>query len=123
MAPYTPEDGQGPEPDSVVKRGEIFAYWEQGMEGRVLFAFQPEDSPQPIFLENGQHLTVYGEGGKVLWSGEINLVRVRFWDRHKLAVPIWSYTKQKGVPYGRWMEWFWRKPPLKARLEVRKTAR
>ncbi len=97
--------------------GKIFAYWEQGMEGRIEFAFQPADSDRPIMLESGQHLTIYGESGEVIWSGRIDLVRRRFWDRHDLQDPVWSYKKQKGVPYKRWMAWFWRRTPLKARLE------
>ena len=105
------------EPNPEVWDGKIFAYWEQGMEGRIEFAFQPVDSDRPIFLESGQYLTIYGENGEVIWSGHINLVRRRFWDRHNLQEPIWSYQKQKGVPYKQWLEWFWRKPSLKARLE------
>ena len=96
--------------------GKIFGYWEQGMEGRIEFAFQPANSNRPIFLENGQHLTIYHENGEVIWSGYINLVKVRFWDRHSLQTSIWSYQKQKGIPYKQWLGWFWRKPPLKARL-------
>ncbi len=97
--------------------GVIFAYWEQGMEGRIEFAFQPANSSKPIFLKNGHHLTIYSKNDEVVWSGYINLVKRRFWDRHRLPVPIWSYNKQKTVPYKQWMEWFWSKPPLKAKLE------
>ncbi len=98
--------------------GKIFAYLEQGMEGRIDFAFHAADSDRPIFLEDGQHLTIYDTNGEVIWSGQIHLVRRRFWDRHHLPVSIWSYTKQKGVPYHQWMAWFWQKPSLKARLET-----
>ncbi len=97
--------------------GEIFAYWEQGMEGRIEFAFRPAGSERFIFLHDGQRLTIYGDDGEVLWSGRVHLVRRRFWERHALSAPIWSYSKQKGVPYKKWMAWFWREQPLKARLE------
>jgi len=102
-------------------RGELEAYYEQGWEGRIEFAFQFEGNQKPFFLEKGQHLTIYKENGDVLWSGKINFVRKNNWfDKHKLNANIWSWTKQKGVSYADWMEWFWHKPPLKAKLIVEK---
>jgi hypothetical protein len=98
--------------------GELEAYWEQGMEGRIEFAFQFEGNQHPFFLEDGQHLTIYGASNEILWSGKIRLVKRGFFDRHKLKADIWSYTKQKGVSYADWMDWFWRKPPLKAKLDI-----
>ncbi len=117
----TTNDGQQGMSESEIQvwEGEILAYWEQGMEGRIEFAFQAANLDRPIFLENGQHLSIYDEDGTVVWSGNIELVRRRFWDRHNLREPVWSYTKQKGVSYKQWMAWFWRKPPLKARLVMR----
>lgn len=99
--------------------GELEAYYEQGWEGRVEFAFQFEGNQKPFFLENGQHLTIYKENGDVLWSGKLKFVRKNNWfDKHKLNADIWSWTKQKGVPYADWMEWFWHRPPLKAKLII-----
>jgi hypothetical protein len=96
--------------------GELVAYWEQGWEGRIDFAFQSDDANQPIFLKNGHTLTIYDEAETVLWSGKIKWVRVRVWDRYQNKKTIWSYEKQKGVSYGQWLAWFWREIPLKARL-------
>ena len=90
------------------------------MEGRIEFAFHMEGLAHPIFIENGQHLTIYGENDEVVWSGCIKLIKRRFWNKHNLDAPIWSYSKQKGVPYKQWMEWFWRNPSYKAKLEIRK---
>lgn len=98
--------------------GELVAYWEQGWEGRVEFAFQADASTAPIFLKNGDRLSIYAEDGTLLWSGNIQWVRPRFWDRHQLDAGIWSYQKQKGVAYGQWLDWFWRRPQLKATLEL-----
>jgi len=104
--------------EMVAIRGELVAYWEQGWEGRITFAFQADDSTKLYFLKNGDRLSIYAEDGTTLWSGQIHWVRRRFWDRHQLDVGIWSYLKQKGIPYGHWLDWFWRKPPLKASLEL-----
>lgn len=100
-------------------QGELVAYWEQGWEGRIAFAFQAEAASMPHFLQNGDRLTIYAAAGTVLWSGEIAWVRRRFWDRHQLGVGIWADQKQKGVSYTQWFAWFWQKPPLKASLSLR----
>jgi len=98
--------------------GMLEAYWEQGMEGRIEYAFQFEGNTHPFFLQNGQLLTIYETDGKILWSGKIHFVKRGFFDNHKLNAGIWSFIKQKGVSYADWMDWFWRTPPLKAKLEV-----
>lgn len=96
-------------------QGEIVAYWEQGWEGRIEFAFQSSDA-ELTFLKNGDRLTIFSPEGVILWTGTIHLVPRRCWDRHQLTVSIWSDRKQKGVAYGQWMDWFWRQPPLSAQL-------
>ncbi len=99
--------------------GTLEAYYENGWEGQFVFAFQFEGNTTPFFLENGQHLTIYNADGTTLWSGKIQLVRRNTWlDKHRLSADIWSDWKQKGVSYADWMDWFWRNPPLKAKLEV-----
>ena len=98
--------------------GELEAYWEQGWEGRIAFAFHALNQTKPLFLQNGHQLTIYDHRDKVIWSGEINLVKLGALDRHNLDAEIWSGSKQKGVSYQNWMAWFWHKPPLKARLRV-----
>ncbi len=95
------------------------AYFEQGWEGRIEFAFHFEGQREPFFLKNGQRLTIYNAEGDVLWSGKVKLVRRNTWlDNHHLRAGIWADWKQKGVSYADWMDWFWREPPLKAELEV-----
>ena len=101
-----------------IHHGKLEAYWEQGWEGRIDFAFQPDDSPHPIFLQNGHRLTILEADGATLWSGRIQFVARGWRDNHKLDADIWSYEKQKGVTYAQWMDWFWRKPPLQATLEI-----
>jgi len=106
-----------------VLSGELEAYWEQGWEGRIDFAFQFEGNQAPFILQNGHQLTIFNADEKILWSGKIQWVkRSTWWDNHKLDAGIWSYVKQKGVPYADWMDWFWRKPPLKAKLEIEESA-
>ena len=100
-----------------VLTGELEAYWEQGWEGRFDFAFQFEGNTHPFLLENGQMLTIYDTDDSILWSGKIQFVKRGFFDKHKLNAEVWSYIKQKGVSYADWMDWFWRKPSLKAKLE------
>ena len=99
--------------------GKLEAYWEQGGEGSIEFALQIDGDPGPFFLESGQELTIYRDNGEILWSGTLKFVKVNRWfDKHKLSAKIWSWNKQKGVSYADWMEWFWHKPPLNAKLIV-----
>ncbi len=99
--------------------GALEAHYEQGWEGRIQFSFFPDGGQglmDLIPLTDGQILTIYESDKAILWSGVICFRRRGFFDRHQLDVPIWSDTKQKGVSYAEWMDWFWRKPPLRARL-------
>lgn len=101
--------------------GKLEAYYEQGWEGMIVFSFMPDDGKglsDLIPLRNGHRLTIYAENEKILWSGEIHFVKRGFFDKHKLKAEIWSDSKQKGVSYADWIDWFWRKPPLKATLEI-----
>ena len=101
--------------------GVLEAYYEQGWEGMIVFSFMPDKGNglnDLIPLQNGHHLTIYDTNEKILWSGKIHFVKRGFFDKHKLTAGIWSDSKQKGVSYADWMEWFWRKPPLKATLEI-----
>ena len=104
-----------------IHHGKLEAYWEQGWEGRIDFAFQPDDSPHPIFLQNGHRLTILDADGETLWSGRIQFVARGGRENHNLDAGIWAYEKQKGVTYAQWMDWFWRKPPLEAILEIEDT--
>lgn len=98
--------------------GSLLAYFEQGWEGMIACAFQPDDSSLPFFLQDGQHLTIFAADGATLWSGRLHFVRRRCWEHHNLSAGIWADAKPKGVSYGQWMEWFWRQPPLRAELEL-----
>lgn len=101
--------------------GKLEAYYEQGWEGMIVFSFMPDDGnglSDLITLQDGQHLTIYDTDEKTLWSGKIHFVKRSFFDKHNLNADIWSDMKQKDVPYANWMNWFWRKPPLKAKLEI-----
>ena len=101
--------------------GVLEAYYEQGWEGMIVFSFMPDEGKglnDLIPLQDGQHLTIYAEDKTVLWSGKIHFVKRGFFDKHKLSAGIWSDSKQEGVSYADWMDWFWRKPPLKATLEL-----
>lgn len=107
----------------MVYQGCLEAYWEQGWEGRIEWAFAPDralhpDAPLVIFLENGQQLTVFAPTGQPLWSGSIKLRPRRFWDRHSLKADIWSWTTQRGVRYADWIGWFWRVPELGLRAAL-----
>ncbi len=104
-----------------ILNGELEAYWEQGMEGLILFSFMPEGGKglhDLIALQSNQHLTIFNPDGSTLWSGTLNFVRRNDRrDQHKLDAGIWSYEKQKDVSYADWMAWFWHEPPLKAKLK------
>lgn len=109
------KDAPAPQGKSFLS-GVLLAYYEQGWEGAIRFAFQPDNSNLPIFLSSGQHLTVFDDDGAVLWSGKLHFVRRGWRDQHRLGAGIWSDCKQKGVSYAQWMDWFWRQPPLRAAL-------
>lgn len=95
--------------------GTLLAYYEQGWYGRIEFYFQPDNSMESFPLQNGQRLTIFDDDGKVLWSGELNFVKRGLFDWHKY---VWANTKQKGVSYAKWLNWFWTLPPLQAELEI-----
>ena len=99
-------------------RGHLDPYWEQGWEGRIEFALQVDGVNYPVFLKNGQHLTIYDTTDQVLWAGKIKFIRRRWWDKHTLEAGIWAWTKQKGVSYAQWMEWFWHNPRYRAELRT-----
>lgn len=114
--PFAPDD-----PPHPTLEGTLEAYWEQGFEGRIEYAFAPDGgSPQPLFLRNGDHLVIHGPEGQVLWQGVIDFVAVRWWDRRPPdPIQVWSHERQRGVRYADWVQWFWRRPPLRATLQPR----
>lgn len=97
--------------------GLLEAYWEQGWEGRIEYALFIEGQSAPLFLVNGQRLTIHAEDGSVLWSGVVRLVRRKWREQHNLPSGIWSYEKQAGVSYALWIAWFVHIPPLRATVE------
>lgn len=111
----------------ITLAGHLAAYWEQGMEGRIEYAFAPDHTRHPeaeplIFLKNGDPLEILDEEGNLLWSGKICFVSRRRWlffyEQHELPNGIWHSQKQQGVAYKDWMAWFWHKPPLAALLQI-----
>lgn len=103
--------------------GELEAYYEQGWEGRIEYAFYPNEPDKanialPCFLTNGQHLTIFSSDNNILWSGIIDFVGLNWWDQATSKHTIWAGCKQKGVAYKDWLAWFWHKPPLKAKLKL-----
>ena len=96
--------------------GELDPYWEQGWEGSFHYNLTIPNATRPYFLEEGDLLDIIGHDGKLLWSGAFHLRKRRFWERHKLALNVFTGTVLKGLSYGQWMEWLWSKPRLKARV-------
>ncbi len=103
-------------------QGHLHAYWEQGWNGKIDFAFQPEDKTRLVFLESGQTLTIFQSNHTILWSGVLRFVKRNYFDKHKLASEVWATRKQHGVLYRDWMDWFWQHPPLRAQLDVNDAA-
>lgn len=106
-----------PPVESVVATdGRLEAYWEQGWEGRIDFAFLADGADFPHLLGQGDRLAILDDQGGTLWDGRIHFLPLRWWDRRPKDIDVWSHVKQKGVPYAQWMAWFWRTRPLRARL-------
>lgn len=97
----------------AIHHGALEAYWEQGWEGRIEYALAIEGQSHPFFLTTGQHLTIYGEDGDVLWQGLLRFVS-RGREQHHLPTGIWAFEKQRGVPFDQWLGWFLHDPPLRA---------
>ncbi len=99
--------------------GRLEAYWEQGWEGRIEYAFTPRDGAglaALVFLARGHHLTIHDPAGGVRWSGAIDLVRRGWLSRAPRGLTMWAYQTQRGVPYATWLRWFCHRPPLPATL-------
>ena len=79
-----------------------------GLRGRVDCVFvQDAARPRPTGLRNGDRLTIHGDDNDVIWSGTIDLVPRRWWDRSDPSLKCgWSETKQRGVRYATWLRWF-----------------
>ena len=114
--------------EGKIVHGRLLGYWEQGMEGRIDYCLEPDrpedrvDGKWPIPIENGQFLRIFDHDGRVLWAGEIKLKSRRHWlffyQQHDLPNDIWNDFTQSGVPYKKWIAWFWQKPPLRAELTI-----
>ena len=101
-----------------LEKGHLEAWWEQGMEGRIEYALAVKDINHPIFLENGQRLIIFAPDGRELWSGRLHFVARKHREKHNLDSGIYAYTKQYGVSYAQWMDWFNHKPPLEAQVLI-----
>ncbi len=99
--------------------GHLEAYWEQGWEGRVEYAFTRHDRAglaALVFLARGDLLTIYDPAGGVRWSGAIELVRRGWFSRAPRELTMWNEFTQRGVAYADWIRWFVHRPPLAATL-------
>jgi hypothetical protein len=104
-----------------IYHGYLEAYWEQGWEGRIEYALGMEGRPAPLFLADGQHLTIYAPDDTILWQGRLRFVG-RGRERHNLPTGVWADGKQEEVPYDRWLGWFLHEPPLRAAMMDEPTA-
>ncbi len=114
--------------EGKIVHGRLIGYWEQGMEGRIDYCLDPDrpedrvDGKWPIPIENGQFLRIFDHDGRLLWAGEIKLKPRRRWlfftQRHNLPNGVWNDFTQSGVPYKKWIAWFWQDPPLRAELTM-----
>lgn len=103
------------EPERV---GWITTYWEQGMEGYVMYVFQEgpasADGSWPIdkmfLIAAGGELTIVDDDGATLWSGTLASRRLGLFGlfgRRALIPPE--------IDPETWTSWFERRPPLNAR--------
>lgn len=104
----------------MMLEGHLEAYWEQGMEGCIEYAFWVDEEDRLIFLSNGQFLRIF-QDDQLLWEGTIEFVSRHGWFRsqqHHLPNPIWNDHTQKGVAYAKWIAWFWHTLKLRAELHL-----
>ncbi|MCB9748637.1 MAG: hypothetical protein H6713_01390 [Myxococcales bacterium] len=99
-------------------RGHLEAYWEQGWEGRIEYAFMPDGGRgihALVWLRDGDELTIFeADGLRVRWSGTLRLVRRGWLSRPPPELKTWNGLTQRGVPYASWLRWFCERPPLPA---------
>lgn len=105
-------------------RGWLGEYWAQGMD-EVWSIFQDRRHARDreggwelagtYRLAQGDRLTLFGEDGDVLWSGEIRGRRAGLLGRRRLHPhhPAWSPA---GIETARWQGWLRHDPPLNALL-------
>lgn len=101
--------------------GWISDFWEQGMEEPPWLIFQDEkyaESPaggwsrdgMHTFAE-GDHLTILGEDGSVLWAGRLESRKTGWFSRLPASSCDWH---PEDVPAETWSGWFRRSPSLRA---------
>jgi len=120
LASFRPPDGFLEHERMRVWNGTLEAFREQGYEGLVRFAVAPDEPERdvhfPVFIEAGDELEIFAANGRVVWRGTIAPAKPRLWDRRHRSDGLWSETRQAGVSYRNWMDWFNHDPPLRARL-------
>lgn len=100
----------------MTRRGHLTLNYEQGGEGRVEWAFVDEavaarNEDALFFLATGQRLNIVD-----VWQGVLDFVPVTSFDSATTKSKMWSETKQRDVPYSKWLEWFMQIPPMRAEL-------
>ena len=105
--------------------GWIADFWEQGMEESPWLTFQDEkycESPTGGWsreglhrFAEGDHLTILGDDGEVLWTGVLEGRKSGWFSRLEAGSSDWH---PEDVEAETWQGWFRRSPALRAVLEL-----
>jgi hypothetical protein len=105
--------------------GVLEAFTQQGSEGLIEYTLWPDNHVElqnnfPLPLRNGDELKIFDENNDLLWQGAVNLIPLSYWwDNTKRNDLLHATTKQKGVSYADWLNWFCHEPPLRAELKTK----
>lgn len=100
----------------MTRQGHLTLAYDQGGEGHVEWAFVDEglearNEDALFFLTTGQRLNIVD-----VWQGILDLIPIIASDSVNIKSNTWSETRQRDVPYAKWLEWFSQNPPLRAEL-------
>lgn len=106
--------------------GWISEYWEQGMEGFSFLTFQDREFAESreknwrhegmYILQEGDELTIFDDGEKIIWTGLIETRRGGFLHLCKISPSDKDWTPQD-ISLEKWKGWFNYHPPLNAILK------
>lgn len=99
--------------------GTVTGHWEQGWEGRILWALEPDtpsDWPIPLADFFGDELTLFAADGSVLWSGILRPIYSYGFLGLRRVHPGDGHWFPQGTSLQQWRTWLTQLPQLRAAI-------